>query len=382
MDVQASSPLEHFDRLREHEPMAWDARTRSWYVTRYEDVSALLVDSRLGARRVEYCPADLSEAQRDTYWMLMGFVDRWPVFSDPPRHTALRHLLRRLFVPAVTQRVTATVAAVVRERCRDVQSDRLFADVVRPALQFGLADLLEEDTADLAQLATWASRILSIGSIETYRAEDGEEARKTLAEFGHFVEGRCAVGDGVLATALREGMASGELDLSDATATYAQLVTGALEPSAAAAAVLLQELTRERADRERISANLDDAVTEALRLATPFHLAPRRALSDIPLRGQVMAEGDRVVLVLAAANRDPRRFSDPLDFRLGRQDGLHLAFGRGRHACLGAGLTRGTMEAVVRELIAAEAVGKLPPLQPDWDEGFGARFARGMSRSD
>lgn len=379
MDPSAGTePLLYFDHLRERNPLAWDETTRSWYVTRYEDVYALLVDARLGARRVEYCPPDLSGPQQDVYWRLMGFVDRWPVFSDPPRHTVLRRLLRRMFTPDVTDRVSAVVAREVRTRCRNVAPERLFADAVRSALQAGLAALLGEGADDLSQLADWATRILSIGSIETYRPEAGEEAKATLDEFGDYVRKRCAAGDGPFTATLREAMASGDLDLLDATAVYAQLVTGALEPTAAATAVLLQALTGGHIVQESMGANLDAIVGEALRLATPFHLAPRRALADVPLHGEVLAQGTRVVLVLAAANRDPREFPDPLAFRPGRPGRLHLAFGRGRHACLGAALVRSTMGSIVRELDAAGALNELPPLRPQWDEGFGARFATGM----
>ncbi|MDQ0958573.1 cytochrome P450 [Streptomyces sp. B4I13] len=377
MDMPWSSdPLAWFDELRENRPAGWDARTRSWYVTRYEDVSGLLVDARLGARRVEYCPPGLTERQRDTYWLLMGFVDRWPVFSDPPRHTALRQLLRRLFAPEATRRVTDAVAATVGARCRRVPPDRLFAEAVRPGLAQALAALLDEEPEDLPQLTEWSSKILAVGSIESYRPEIGEAARQALEEFSRFVEDRCDAGKGHLARALRPALQAGELDLLDATATYAQLVTGALEPSASATAVLLRELTSGPLARKEFTADPGAAITEALRLATPFHLAPRRALTDIPLHGEVVEEGSRVVLVLAAANRDPRSFPDPLSFRPGRPARPHLAFGRGRHACLGAGATRHAMAAVVVQLLEAGALDGLPPLRPVWETDFGARFAR------
>jgi cytochrome P450 len=85
---------------------------------------------------------------------------------------------------------------------------------------------------------------------------------------------------------------------------------------------------------------MTSAVEELLRFDGPAKLSVRWVASDLEMRGTRIAKGDRLLLVNASANRDPRRFADPDRLDLGRTDNAHLAFGYGRHYCLGASLAR------------------------------------------
>ncbi len=78
-----------------------------------------------------------------------------------------------------------------------------------------------------------------------------------------------------------------------------------------------------------------------MRYAAPLHLFQRYALSDVTLdEGITLRRGEKIGLMLAAANLDPRRFTDPLAFRPARDEGPHLSFGAGIHFCIGAPLAR------------------------------------------
>jgi cytochrome P450 len=83
-----------------------------------------------------------------------------------------------------------------------------------------------------------------------------------------------------------------------------------------------------------------DFVEEVLRFDAPVQQTGRRRRTSGELRGVDIAAGDQVVVMLGAANRDPRRFSDPDEFRPGRADAGPLSFGAGPHFCLGAALAR------------------------------------------
>ena len=85
---------------------------------------------------------------------------------------------------------------------------------------------------------------------------------------------------------------------------------------------------------------LDAAVEEVLRWFSPVHYFRRTATADTTLGGERIAEGEKVVVWLAAANRDPEVFADPHRFDITRDPNPHLAFGHGTHFCLGAHLAR------------------------------------------
>jgi cytochrome P450 len=97
------------------------------------------------------------------------------------------------------------------------------------------------------------------------------------------------------------------------------------------------------------------AVEEMLRYDPPVQLLVRLVKEDLTLGGTTVRAGDRLILLLAGANRDPHQFPDPDTFRIDRRDNRHLAFGQGIHFCIGASLAR---------LEAREAIGALLRAMP------------------
>ena len=93
-----------------------------------------------------------------------------------------------------------------------------------------------------------------------------------------------------------------------------------------------------------------DAMEELLRYATPSRAQFRRALEDVEIHGTRIERGQRAILMLAAANRDPAEFVEPDRFDPRRAASHHLAFGAGAHACVGAALVRMAAGVATRAL--------------------------------
>jgi cytochrome P450 len=126
-------------------------------------------------------------------------------------------------------------------------------------------------------------------------------------------------------------------------------------------------LARLRAD----SSLLGPAVEELLRLAGPSRAVFRRAAAAAEIGAVRIAEGSRVVLLLAAANRDPARFDDPDRLSFDRADPAHLAFSRGAHFCSGAAFIRAAVAAVTRTLL--DTLGRGVAREVAWIDGFAIR---------
>lgn len=127
-------------------------------------------------------------------------------------------------------------------------------------------------------------------------------------------------------------------------------------------------LPRVRQDRKLISR----AIEESLRLTTPLQLFARTTRAPAEIGGQQLPEGRRILLALAAANRDPREFDKPEEFVLERKRNRHLAFGGGMHVCQGQHLARAEMRIVMNCLF-----DRLPDIHLDGDVGHGG-LAGGM----
>lgn len=105
----------------------------------------------------------------------------------------------------------------------------------------------------------------------------------------------------------------------------------------------------------RAAIQVEDFVEEVLRWDSPVQVSGRvAAADDVELQGSHVPDGDQVVVVLGAANRDPAVFRDPDRFDPARERAGHLAFGHGAHFCVGAALARLETAEVIRHLLGVD----------------------------
>ena len=108
-------------------------------------------------------------------------------------------------------------------------------------------------------------------------------------------------------------------------------------------------------------------------MVTPTRYLGRHAIEDVDFSGEwgpghLIRTGQKVILFLEAANRDPARFPDPHQLRWERQPNPHLAFGHGAHRCPGASIARAEIQIALETLLATfETLGPNPSAPPDWD---------------
>lgn len=96
---------------------------------------------------------------------------------------------------------------------------------------------------------------------------------------------------------------------------------------------------------------IPNAIEEQLRLVSPVQGFYRTAVRDYPVGAYTIPAGARVLLLFAAANRDPRHYDDPDTFDLDRNSFDHLAFGGGIHYCLGTPLSRLEVGRVLTQML-------------------------------
>jgi cytochrome P450 len=117
------------------------------------------------------------------------------------------------------------------------------------------------------------------------------------------------------------------------------------------------------------------AVEEVLRVEGAIKVLHRWVIDGLEIRGRAIAKGDRVLLIPAAANRDPEKFPNADRFDITRSPNPHVAFGKGVHACIGAMLARIEMRVAI-----ARMVERLPGLrfaegapEPRWNPSLASR---------
>jgi cytochrome P450 len=117
---------------------------------------------------------------------------------------------------------------------------------------------------------------------------------------------------------------------------------------------------------QRDPALINPAIEEMLRFESPGKIVGRTSLIDRQLGGCTIRAGQRVIVLLGAANRDPGQFPDPERFDITRTPAAHLAFGGGPHFCLGAALSRAEALETLRQLLPLLTEWRLAPEAPAW----------------
>jgi cytochrome P450/ferredoxin len=172
--------------------------------------------------------------------------------------------------------------------------------------------------------------------------------------------------DDLVSVVARAVVAGEDPDFTVRTNVVMSVVLGGLESTGAVLAGAIYQLATDPASRDRIAADrslLAPAVEESLRLYTSVAVLQREVVAPRELHGVFMQPGDKVLLYYAAANRDPREFTNPDSWDMDRGDNRHLAFGLGNHRCLGSNLARLVVRTALDHLLDATPQLKIAPDQ-------------------
>lgn len=316
-----------------------------WVVTRYDEVAALLRDRRLEHRFPGgYYRAALGDGEA------AHFFERIVLNQDPPQHTRLRHLMGKSFSPSLVRRMNDHIGELV-DAILEPALDRGALDAVTDfafplpvAVICELMGIPSVDRNEVRPHATNLGKIFCTQLGAEDRASANEAVRWLRGYLGALVDERArAPGEDLLSLMLEaeedgERLTRGELVDNAVFLFFAGFET-TMNLLAGGCVTLLQHpgvvarLRREPPWTGR-------AVEELLRYDAPIHGVGRTVREPIEIAGRMIRPGRVLLLLLASANRDPRKFADPDRFDIERQPNPHLSFGGGIHHCLGAALAR------------------------------------------
>jgi cytochrome P450 len=178
--------------------------------------------------------------------------------------------------------------------------------------------------------------------------------------------------DDVVDAILHEHVSDRPLSPDEMRRTVMHLITAGLDTTAHALGNIAVRLARAPAERERLAsdpASIPAAIEEFLRIDPPAGGLVRTAQRDMMIGGQGVRAGERVLLLVAGANRDPRAFDEPETFHLERGPSRNLAFGYGAHLCLGIHLARLELRVALEELLSRLGPIKLVDEEIHYDSG-------------
>jgi pimeloyl-[acyl-carrier protein] synthase len=343
-----ADPHSLFRMLRESDPVHWDPFMHAWIVTSYQEVVTVITNySADRAPRPEHLDKLGLGMMKPFSKMMMQQM----LFMDPPMHTRLRSLCSVAFTPRKVEELRRTVEAVTNELIDNViESGNLdiLEDFAIPLPAIMTAKFMGLPVDDHKQLGVWVNDIAEVHGNFQHHPDRVAAIVKSLEEMKVYVADKmmemCEHPNGGLISSLMAAEVDGKR-LSDEEIIASTIVTiiGGHETTTNLIASGFLTLSRNPTSLDQLRSRPDivgTAVEELLRYESPVQHTARIALEDSELGGKKIRKGDKVVAVLAAANRDPNRFPNPEQLDLTRTDNRHLAFGWASHFCFGAPLAR------------------------------------------
>ena len=370
--------------LRSNDPVHWSPTLGSWILTRYDDVVEGLLDRRFANDRIAASMDVLPPDVRETCAPHGVHVSNWLGYTDPPKHTRLRALLRTTFTPArahaMEPRIRELTDALLDEVCEADEPD-LAGGLAFPLPARVICEILGIPLPRAEAFHRWSDDMGGFtGNIGPTLVEIAPRAMASYVELEEFIaemvaERRRHPQDDLIAH-LASAEAEGGLSRTELTGlSVFSLMAGHETTSGLISSALAIVLSDESL---RVALSVDPscyprAIEEILRLEAPIQFSPRLVAEDLEKRGRMLRKGDVVMLHLGAANRDPERFSDPDRLDLDRPNNRHLSFAWGPHFCLGAPLARTEATIALSRVLERFPDVRLIDPEPAWRENMTMR---------
>src|SRR6266568_5465856 len=339
-------PLYH--RLRERDPVHWDAYLHAWVVTRYDDVVTVL--QRFSAARSP-TPEQLTAIGLTELNPIAQVLIRQMLFMDPPGHTRLRALAAAAFTPARVEALRQHIQEITDSLIDTVLPQgrmEVIADLANLLPATVTAELMGVPVADRDQLKEWSIDFSEM--LGNFQHNPGRTPRmlQVVEEMTSYYRARMKELEhnpkaGVVHALMSAEVNGDRLTEEEVIANSIITMTGGQETTTNLIGNGLLSLLRNPGELARLRADpslLPSAIEELLRYESPIQYTTRLAPADVELGGKLIRRRQAVVALMGAANRDPEAFPDPDRLDITRRDNRHLAFGWAAHYCFGAPLAR------------------------------------------
>jgi pulcherriminic acid synthase len=357
----AANPYPFYKVMRDHHPLYFHEGAQAYVLSRHEDVVEIL---RTHAASTESYAAQLEPVYGYTILQM-----------DGREHTRHRNLLnpafrgadlRERFIGVIERNVRALIDGFRHRGHVDLVTE--FAALLPIHVIVDMLGLPKDDVRLFSKWYTAAIAFFGNFSRDPEVNNAAYAAKREVREYMAPVlaERRRSPGKDLLSTLCNAEVDGLRLSDEQLSSFVTLLLTAGGETTDKAIALAVKNLVEHPEQLRKVREDhglIERAIAETLRYTTPGHLISRITLEDVKVSGGTIPARSTVLVLLGAANRDERRFADPDRFDIFRQDldpdrafsgaADHVAFGLGRHFCVGSLLARYELSVSLEQLLEA-----------------------------
>lgn len=373
-DTDVMSQPDHYDQLvRETAPAVYLARHGVWAVGGHTDVHAVFGDFQT------YSSASgtgFTNIRKQENWRKPSLI----LESDPPEHSKYRRIMNKLLSPAVLRRLRTDFEQTA-ERIVDEALDRgdvdLMADLAE-AFPFNvLPDTVGFGKENRENLLIYSE--LNFNAMGEKNARFHAAAERAAPIMDWVVENcrRDAIAPDTMGAAIFDLADQGELTEEEAGMLIRIFISAGMDTTINGIGFTLKALAQHPEAWAKLRENpglARAAFDEGLRYRAPSPYIGRTTTCETEIGGVRIGAEEKVILFIAAANRDPRQWENPTRYDIDRKTSGHLAFGFGIHACVGQMMARLEAEVIIstiaRKVAKIEIIGEPEYQSINWLRGL------------
>jgi cytochrome P450 len=348
-DEFLDEPYPAHEDLREAGPAVWLSRYRVWAMARHEHVSAALRDHET------YCSrrgVGLADFAREEPWRPPSLL----LEADPPDHTRARHAIRAVITPKVVKAMGEAfereAAAMIGELVARGRFDGV-ADLAVPFPVKVMPDQIGLPAAGRENLLPYGSMVFNAFGPRNAHFETAMAAGAAVRDWIAGCTRRDTLADGGLGARIHDVAEQDGFAEPDRELLVRSVLSAGIDTTVHGlgnALLCFAEHPDQWAALREDPALARAAFEEVVRFESPVQTFFRTTTRAARIEDVELGAGDKVLLFLAAANRDPRRWEAPDRFDIRRRTAGHVGFGWGVHACVGQMIARLEGEVVLRTL--------------------------------
>jgi len=371
-NLTGGHPFAVYNQMRREAPVMWHPMNNLegfWALTDYADIRAVNNDpKRFSSRKGGILQAYLDEARRHPL-LHRASLDTL-ICLDAPHHLQLRREHMGFFTPGYVKRLRIKVEAEITRLLDTLEASGPVTDLVEPVSSklplFTLCEMLGIPEADRPKIAEWMD-MLELAQYTIEQEELGNVDPAQIMMFLTEVQALFDYGQDILKKRRAEpkddllsAIANTEIDGEPLPDEYLDgawllIIFAGNDTTRNSISGTMRLLTDFPGAKAELIANPDlmpNMIDEAIRMVSPVIYMRRTTTEAVEIRGQQIAEGEKVIMFYGAANRDPKVFENPDIFDIHRTNAKdHLAFGTGPHVCLGQRVANMQLDAMYRQIL-------------------------------
>lgn len=364
-------PYPYYSELHARGPAVWLDRYGIWAIGRFEPVQTVFRDWE------RFCSSrgvGLTDFKKEKPWRQPSII----LEVDPPEHRRTRSVMTHAMSPRAISSLRQAAESEAERVVSEILDKRQIDAVTELAERFTVkvfADAVGLTSDNRDHLLRYGEMVFnSLGP-------DNEVHQRSMLgadKVGAWIAEQCRrekLAPKGLGAALYAAADDGQISESEAALLVRSLLSAGVDTTVSGIGNAIHSFAQYPDQWRLLSEDpglTRQAFEEVLRYESPVHSFFRTTTCDTTLEGVKLGEGEKIVGVLAAANRDPLRWENPDAFDIRRKPLGHVAFGTGIHSCVGAAIARQESEVLLSAL--ARRVSRLEPAgEPEWRPGNSLR---------